>query len=73
MKILSDVMELLFKAGAGQTIDDITLIMKSVLRTVIQTTIQLDRDSALVVSCSSLFTSSFKFIKLIVICNKLIC
>jgi hypothetical protein len=37
-------MELLFRAEAGQTIDDISLIMKTILRTVIQTIIRLPRD-----------------------------
>jgi hypothetical protein len=44
VKILSDLMELLFRAEAGQTIDDISLIMKTILRTVIQTIIRLPRD-----------------------------
>lgn len=44
VKILSDLMELLFRAEAGQTIDDISLIMKTILRTVIQTIIRLPRE-----------------------------
>lgn len=49
VKILSDLMELLFSAEAGQTIDDISLIMKTILRTVIQTIIRLPREDELTV------------------------
>jgi len=42
-------MELLFRAEAGQTIEDISLIMKTILRTVIQTTIRLPRSNELTV------------------------
>lgn len=38
------------KETAGDTTEDITKIMKIILRTVIQTTIKMDRESPLVVS-----------------------
>lgn len=38
------------KETAGDTTDDITKIMLIILRTVIQTTIKMDRESPLVVS-----------------------
>ena len=49
MKILSDIMDLLFSADVGQTIHDVTEVMLTTLRTVIQTTIAMDRESPLVV------------------------
>ncbi|PSN51994.1 Dedicator of cytokinesis protein 1 [Blattella germanica] len=48
VKILSDIMELLFRPDIGQTIHDISEIMLTILRTVIQTTIAMDRESPLV-------------------------
>jgi dedicator of cytokinesis protein 1 len=51
VKILSDIMELLFRNDIGSTVGDIKEIMLTVLRTVIQTTIAMDRESPLVVSC----------------------
>ena len=50
VKILSDIMELLFRSDIGPTGPDIKDIMLTVLRTVIQTTIAMDRESPLVVS-----------------------
>lgn len=50
VKILSDIMELLFRGDIGPTGPDIKEIMLTVLRTVIQTTIAMDRESPLVVS-----------------------
>jgi hypothetical protein len=50
VKILSDIMELLFRSDIGSTGPDVREIMLTVLRTVIQTTIAMDRESPLVVS-----------------------
>lgn len=50
VKILSDIMELLFRRDIGPTGADIKEIMLTILRTVIQTTIAMDRESPLVVS-----------------------
>ncbi|GLG95601.1 Uncharacterized protein GBIM_02534 [Gryllus bimaculatus] len=50
VKILSDIMDLLFRSDIGSTVHDISGIMLNVLRTVIQTTISMDRESPLVVS-----------------------
>lgn len=49
VKILSDIMDLLFRAPPGTTIRDITEIILTLLRTVIQSTIAMDRESQLVV------------------------
>lgn len=49
MKILSDIMDLLFSADVGPTIHDVTEVMLKLLRTVIQATIRMDRDSRLTV------------------------
>jgi hypothetical protein len=54
VKILSDIMELLFRKDIGPTVPDIKEIMLTILRTVIQTTIAMDRESPLVVSPYSL-------------------
>lgn len=54
VKILSDIMELLFRKDIGPTVLDIKEIMLTILRTVIQTTIAMDRESPLVVSSYSL-------------------
>ncbi|XP_069695130.1 dedicator of cytokinesis protein 1 isoform X2 [Periplaneta americana] len=48
VKILGDIMELLFRTDIGPTIQDIKEIMLTILRTVIQTTIAMDRESPLV-------------------------
>lgn len=53
MKILSDIMHLLFSADAGPIIHDVTEVMLTTLRTVIQTTIVMNRESPLVVSAFS--------------------
>lgn len=47
-------MELLFRKDIGPTAPDVKEIMLTVLRTVIQTTISMDRESPLVVSSYSL-------------------
>ena len=57
VKILSDVMELLFCSNIGSTVHDVSEIMLTMLRTVIQTTIAMDRESALVVSRELTITS----------------
>lgn len=62
MKILSDVMDLLFSEDAGPTLSDITEIMLSILRTVIQSTIAMDRDSALIVIITSVIIIIIRFI-----------
>lgn len=49
IKILSDIMDLLFKPEAGSTNNDVKEIILIILRTVIQTTIRMDRESSLVV------------------------
>jgi dedicator of cytokinesis protein 1 len=67
VKILSDLMELLFRAEAGQTIDDISLIMKTILRTVIQTIIRLPRDDEqavhLLINSNAVHILKFIFIR----------
>ena len=50
VKILSDIMELLFRSDIGPTGPDVKEIMLTILRTVIQSTISMDRESPLVVS-----------------------
>lgn len=52
VKILSDILELLFRTDVGSTMHDITEIMLRILRTVIQTLITMDRENPLVVSIS---------------------
>ncbi|KAL1137917.1 hypothetical protein AAG570_009612 [Ranatra chinensis] len=48
VKILSDIMDLLFYDNAGSTVLDLTEIMLTILRTVIQATIAMDRESPLI-------------------------
>lgn len=50
MEILSDILELLFRDDVGNTFQDVNVIMLMILRTVIQTTISMDRENPLVVS-----------------------
>lgn len=50
VQLLGDIMDLLYSADTGSTFRDITEIMLTVMRTVIQTTISIDRDRPLVVS-----------------------
>lgn len=45
IKILSDILELLFQENVGPTKNDITEIMLTILRTVIQSHINMDRES----------------------------
>lgn len=45
IKILSDILELLFQENVGPTKSDVTEIMLTVLRTVIQSHINMDRES----------------------------
>lgn len=66
MKILSDIMDLLFEAPFGSTIRDINEVMLTVLRTVIQTTIAMDRESSLVVSQLTIFSFSKIALRLVV-------
>lgn len=49
VKILSDILELLFRNDVGSTFQDVNEIMFTVLRTVIKTTISMDRENPLVV------------------------
>ncbi|XP_065350993.1 dedicator of cytokinesis protein 1 isoform X4 [Cloeon dipterum] len=60
VQILSDLMELLFQKKAGQTLDDITMIMQTVLRTVIQTTIRLPRQNELTKSLVTVMIAIFR-------------
>uniref|UniRef100_A0A0A9Z7E6 Dedicator of cytokinesis protein 1 n=1 Tax=Lygus hesperus TaxID=30085 RepID=A0A0A9Z7E6_LYGHE len=55
--ILSDIMDLLFRDDVGCTIDDLSVTMYTVLRTVIQTTIAMDREGPLVGSLVSIMLS----------------
>ncbi|XP_073969012.1 dedicator of cytokinesis protein myoblast city isoform X3 [Rhodnius prolixus] len=48
VNILSDIMELLFRDDIGTTVLDLTITMHGILRTVIQSTIAMDRESTLV-------------------------
>lgn len=50
VKLLGDIMDLLYVADTGSTFRDITEIMFTIMRTVIQTTIAMDREGPLVVS-----------------------
>lgn len=50
MNILSDILELLFRDDIGQTVHDLQVVMHTILRTVIQTAIAMDREGPLVVS-----------------------
>ncbi|XP_050420571.1 dedicator of cytokinesis protein 1 isoform X2 [Adelges cooleyi] len=47
VKLLGDIMDLLYAADTGSTFRDITEIMLTVMRTVIQTTIAMDREGSL--------------------------
>ncbi|KAF6209244.1 hypothetical protein GE061_014989 [Apolygus lucorum] len=55
--ILSDIMDLLFRDDVGCTIDDLSVTMYTVLRTVIQKTIAMDREGPLVGSLVSIMLS----------------
>lgn len=50
VKLLGDIMDLLYVADTGSTFRDVTEIMFTIMRTVIQTTIAMDREGPLVVS-----------------------
>ncbi|XP_049862449.1 dedicator of cytokinesis protein 1 isoform X3 [Schistocerca gregaria] len=63
VKILSDIMDLLFRPDIGTTIHDIKEIMLTVLRTVIQTVIAMDRDSPLVGNLVAVMISIFRQMK----------
>lgn len=54
VKVLSDIMELLFRNDVGPTIHDITEMMLTVLRTAIQTSIAMDRENSSVVSIQAI-------------------
>ncbi|GLG95600.1 uncharacterized protein GBIM_02534 [Gryllus bimaculatus] len=60
VKILSDIMDLLFRSDIGSTVHDISGIMLNVLRTVIQTTISMDRESPLVGNLVAVMISIFR-------------
>lgn len=60
VKILSDIMDLLFRSDIGSTVHDISGIMLNVLRTVIQTTIRMDRESPLVGNLVAVMISIFR-------------
>lgn len=49
VRILGDVLELLFRKDIGPTLHDVTEVMLRVLRTVIQAAVHMDRDNPLVV------------------------
>nr|XP_006826015.1 PREDICTED: dedicator of cytokinesis protein 1 [Saccoglossus kowalevskii] len=48
VKVLSDIMEILYRKDIGPTHTDVDILMKELLRTVIQTVIFMDRDSQLI-------------------------
>ncbi|KAK3913017.1 Dedicator of cytokinesis protein 1 [Frankliniella fusca] len=60
VKILSDIMNLLFFADVGPTILDVTEVMLTTLRTVIQTTIAMDRESPLVGNLVAVMLAIFR-------------
>nr|CAD7394077.1 unnamed protein product [Timema cristinae] len=60
VKIISDIMELLFRTDIGPTLHDITEMMLTVLRTVIQTTIAMDRESPLVGNLVAVMLAIFR-------------
>ncbi|XP_065221520.1 dedicator of cytokinesis protein 2 isoform X3 [Planococcus citri] len=60
IKILSDVMDLLFKSESNATFVDVKEIMLIILRTVIQTTIQMDRESSLAGNLASIMISIYR-------------
>lgn len=49
VKLLGDIMDLLYEADSGSTFRDVTEIMLTIMRTVIQTTIAMDREGHLLV------------------------
>lgn len=55
IKILSDILELLFQENVGPTKSDVTEIMLAVLRTVIQSHINMDRESPYAVKKTGFF------------------
>lgn len=50
VKLLGDIMDLLYTADAVSTFRDVTEIMLTVMRTVIQKTIAMDREDPLMVT-----------------------
>ncbi|KAL0276596.1 UNVERIFIED_CONTAM: hypothetical protein PYX00_004139 [Menopon gallinae] len=58
--VLSDIMELLYRNDIGPTIYDITEVMLTVLRTVIQTSISLERDHSAVAPLVVIMLSIFR-------------
>ncbi|XP_044743403.1 dedicator of cytokinesis protein 1 isoform X2 [Chrysoperla carnea] len=60
VKILSDIMELLFRTDVGSTMHDIKEIMLRILRTVIQTLITMDRENDLVGNLVAVMISIFR-------------
>ncbi|XP_039295839.1 dedicator of cytokinesis protein 1 [Nilaparvata lugens] len=60
VKILSDIMDLLFKQDPLTTTRDISEIMLSMLRTVIQTTIKMNRESHLIGNLVAVMISIFR-------------
>nr|XP_018917246.1 PREDICTED: dedicator of cytokinesis protein 1 isoform X2 [Bemisia tabaci] len=60
VKILSDIMNLLFKLESVSTANDIREIMLSILRTVIQTSIALDRETPMVGNLVAIMLSVFR-------------
>lgn len=54
VKILSDILDLLFQETKNNTFGDISEIMSTILRTVIQTHINMDRESPFAVDYSQI-------------------
>ncbi|XP_026809422.1 dedicator of cytokinesis protein 1 isoform X2 [Rhopalosiphum maidis] len=60
VKLLGDIMDLLYVADTGSTFRDITEIMLTVMRTVIQTTIAMNREGTLVGYLVSIMISTLR-------------
>ncbi|XP_066581822.1 dedicator of cytokinesis protein 1 isoform X2 [Prorops nasuta] len=60
VKILSDILELTFRKDIGSTVSDVKEIMLTVLRTIIQTEISMDRENPLVGNLVSVMLSIFR-------------
>ncbi|CAB0042097.1 unnamed protein product [Trichogramma brassicae] len=60
VKILSDVLDLTFRKDIGSTVSDIKEIMLTTLRTIIQTSVNMDKENPLVGNLVSVMLSIFR-------------
>lgn len=61
VKILSDILNLTFRKDIGSTTSDVKEIMLTVLRTVIQANINMDRENPLIANLVSVMLSIFRY------------